>query len=46
MKKRSNHYVKSFNRILFKIHIGDVNEDILSPLAAAGATIKAKIEVN
>jgi len=28
------------------VHIGDVNEDISSPLAAAGATIKAKIEVN
>ena len=28
------------------VHLGDVNEDIIAPLAAAGATVEAKIEVN
>jgi hypothetical protein len=28
------------------VHIGDVNEDVISPLAAAGETVKAKIEIN
>lgn len=28
------------------VHIGDVNEDVISPLAAAGATVKATIEIN
>ena len=27
------------------VHIGDVNEDIITPLISAGATVKAKIEV-
>ena len=27
------------------VHIGDVNEDVISPLAAAGDTVEAKIEV-
>ena len=27
------------------VHIGDVNEDVISPLVAAGATVEAKIEV-
>ena len=27
------------------VHIGDVNEDIISPLVAASATIEAKIEI-
>ncbi|MDD9793487.1 cyclophilin-like fold protein [Priestia megaterium] len=28
------------------VHIGDVNEDVISQLAAAGANVEAKIEVN
>ena len=28
------------------VHLGDVNEDVITPLAAAGATVEAKIEVN
>lgn len=28
------------------VHIGDVNEDIISRLAATGDTVEAKIEVN
>lgn len=27
------------------VHIGDVNEDVIFPLAAAGDTVEAKIEV-
>jgi hypothetical protein len=27
------------------VHIGDVNEDVIFPLAKAGATVEAKIEV-
>lgn len=28
------------------VHIGNVNEDIISPLSMAGATVEAKIEIN
>lgn len=28
------------------VHIGDVNEDVISQLAVAGANVEAKIEVN
>ena len=28
------------------VYIGDVNEDVISPLAEAGATVEARIEVN
>ena len=28
------------------VHIGDVNEDIISPLSVAGATVEARIEIN
>jgi len=28
------------------VHIGDVNEDVITSLAAAGATVEARIEVN
>lgn len=28
------------------VHIGDVNEDVILPLSVAGATVKAKVEIN
>lgn len=28
------------------VHIGDVNEDVISPLTSAGVTIVAEIEIN
>ena len=28
------------------VHIGDVNEDIITPLTSAGATVKAKVVIN
>lgn len=28
------------------VHLGDVSEDVIAPLAAAGATVEAKIAVN
>jgi len=27
------------------VHIGDVNEDVITPLATAGNTVQAKIEI-
>lgn len=27
------------------VHVGDVNEDIIAPLAAAGATVEAKMDI-